>query len=90
MAAAPQNKFLYAKDLVCACPKTLSARRWRREGHRSLVGLNLKRDSQTPALLQEDMGVPGSQSNLTNMLNQGLMFTKAGVGPFLDSHAGFF
>jgi len=27
-AAAPQNKFIKATDLVCACPETLSSRRW--------------------------------------------------------------
>jgi len=30
MAAAPQNKFIKATDLVCACPETLSSRRWGR------------------------------------------------------------
>ena len=49
MAAAPQNESIKAKDLVCACPETLSSPRWGRSGQRSLVGLNLEGTPQPPA-----------------------------------------
>ena len=73
-AAAPQNKSFRAMGLVCACPETLSSRKWGSKG-RGVLWVWTWKEIPRP-LVPKYIGEPEFQSKLTNVANQALMSAK--------------